>query len=427
MAHEFKTASKTGTLNLPSLPPTWEWIPFKHLCEISAEYGLNVGSNEYQNEGTRFIRTTDIQDFETISNGGVYLDPSLCKEYLLKKGDILISRSGTVGKSYFHRLSEEPCAFASYLVRFRLRKSIESKFVAYYLESKPFKQLVELESTQATISNVSGRKFADMPVPIPESVYQRKIVQFLNFQTNKINTLIDKNQRLLELLDEKSESLITKLVTIGSSPKTQMQDSNIDWLGEIPENWDIIRTRYLCKITTGSGDTQDAEPDGEYPFVVRSQRLERSNTYTFDGEGVLTAGDGNVGEVFHHIEGKFHYHQRVYLFYDFRNILPLYFYYYMKAFFSTVALAESAKSTVDSLRRPMLLDFPVAVPPIIEQESIVESIKNSTANIDNLHSKIENQISLLEKKRQALITAAVTGQIEVSDWEHPAEEACVFS
>lgn len=71
-----------------------------------------------------------------------------------------------------------------------------------------------------------------------------------------------------------------------------MKDSGISWIGEIPEEWTIRRLRYLCKIATGNRDTQDNEPDGEYPFFVRSPIVERSNSYTFDGPAILMAGDG---------------------------------------------------------------------------------------------------------------------------------------
>lgn len=340
-----------------------------------------------------------------------------------KPGDFVISMSSyEYGFEYCDRHGGISPDYT--LLRPQVDKS-HIQFLKYLAKSDPFISMISLYSRgirQGKRIYWSQLKGAKICLPTVEEA--EHIGAFLDYYTSRIDDIIKKNQLLLKLLEEKKESLLTEFVTSGSNPKTQMKDSDIDWLGKIPEYWDIIRTRFLCKITTGSGDTQDAVPDGKYPFVVRSPHLERSNTYIFDGEGVLTAGDGaGVGEVFHHMRGKFHFHQRVYLFYDFQNIIPLYFYYYMKALFSAVALAENAKSTVNSLRRPMLLDFPVAVPPISEQESIVQSIKNETKKIDNLHDNINEQISLLKEKRQALIAAAVTGQIDVSDWNPPDKEA----
>ena len=93
---------------------------------------------------------------------------------------------------------------------------------------------------------------------------------------------------------------------------TEMKDSGIDIIGKIPTHWNLCRLRFLCRITTGNQDTQNAVEDGIYPFYVRSPKIERANSYTFDGESVLMAGDGaGAGKVFHHAFGKYAIHQRV--------------------------------------------------------------------------------------------------------------------
>ncbi len=99
------------------------------------------------------------------------------------------------------------------------------------------------------------------------------------------------------------------------------RDSGVEWLGEIPEHWDISRLKFLCNITTGGKDTENKVDDGKYPFYVRSQTVERINSYSFNGEAILTAGDGvGVGKVFHYVNDKFDFHQRVYMFYSFQTI-----------------------------------------------------------------------------------------------------------
>jgi type I restriction enzyme S subunit len=178
----------------------------------------------------------------------------------------------------------------------------------------------------------------------------------------------------------------------------------------------VIRTRYLATISTGSGDTQDAKPDGEYPFYVRSDTPLRSSKFEFDGPAVLTAGDGaGVGKVFHLVSGKFMAHQRVYVLHDFGGILPAYFKAFFETFFRDVALDGSAKSTVDSVRRPMIADMPITVPPVEEQRTIIETLEDETSKIDALITKAQAFIDLAKERRSALITAAVTGQIDVTE------------
>lgn len=198
-------------------------------------------------------------------------------------------------------------------------------------------------------------------------------------------------------------------MTAKYQPYPKYKPSGVEWLGDIPELWTVYRTRFLCNMTTGERDTQDAEDGGEYPFFVRSDTIERISTWSFNGEGVLTSGDGaGVGKIFHHYKGKMEIHQRVYLFYNFQHLLGRYFYHFLKENLFKVALEGGAKSTVDSLRRPMLLDFPIAVPPLDMQQEIVELIDRETSKIDTLVSKQQELIERLKEKRRALVSRCVT-------------------
>lgn len=192
-------------------------------------------------------------------------------------------------------------------------------------------------------------------------------------------------------------------------PYPAYRHSGVPWVGEVPQQWAVARLRYLARIETGGRDTVDSTLDGSYPFFVRSQTVEAIDTFSYDCEAVLTAGDGaGVGKVFHHFTGKFEAHQRVYVMHAFRRISGRFFYYYFQNLFSKVALDGGAKSTVDSLRRPVLADFPVTVPTASEQQDIVAFLDRQTAQIDDLIGKQERLIALLAEKRQAVITHAVT-------------------
>ncbi|MEI4767996.1 restriction endonuclease subunit S, partial [Acinetobacter nosocomialis] len=185
--------------------------------------------------------------------------------------------------------------------------------------------------------------------------------------------------------------------------------SGIEWLGEIPNSWQVKKLKYLCKVTTGNKDTVNAVEDGKYPFFVRSQTVERINSIGADCEAVLTAGDGvGVGKVYHYYKGKFDFHQRVYMLYDFGDVIGRFVYYYLSSNFYKVALEGNAKSTVDSLRLPQFLNFAFSLPTIKEQDWIVDFLDHETAKIDTLIAKQEKLIELLKEKRQAVISHAVT-------------------
>ena len=187
------------------------------------------------------------------------------------------------------------------------------------------------------------------------------------------------------------------------------KDSGVEWLGEVPEHWEVRRLKFLCDIQTGSKDTEDAVEDGEYPFFVRSQTVERINSQAFDCEAVLTAGDGaGVGRVFHHYSGPFDFHQRVYMLNNFRRATGRFLFHFLRENFYKVALEGGAKSTVDSLRRPMFTNFPIAVPPRDEQDSLIAFVDTQGAHIDALVAEQERLVELLREKRQAVISHAVT-------------------
>lgn len=183
-----------------------------------------------------------------------------------------------------------------------------------------------------------------------------------------------------------------------------------NWIPSVPYGWKLVKLKYLSSISTGVYDTQDKLEDGAFPFFVRSPHVERIDKYSHDCEAVMTAGDGvGVGKVFHYYNGKFAAHQRVYVFNQFKNnVNGKYIYYSLVSNLKLEVLQGNAKSTVDSLRYPMLSNFPILLPSSSTQNIIVDFLERKTSEIDTLISDKEKLIALLEEKRQAIITEVVT-------------------
>ena len=253
-----------------------------------------------------------------------------------------------------------------------------------------------------------------VPFPLPPRDEQVAIATFLDRETTKIDALIEEQRRLIALLKEKRQGVISRAVTKGLDSHAPMKDSGIEWLGEVPTHWEVKRLRFICHIGTGDADTADAVEDGLYPFFVRSPVIERIGDFSHDCEAVLTAGDGaGVGKVYHYFTGKFRAHQRVYIFSRFSGVLGRFFYAYMSEMFAKAVLEGTAKSTVESLRRPMIADFWMTVPSDAEQAEIMGHIEAASARIDALSNEADAAIRLLNERRAALISAAVTGKIDV--------------
>ena len=189
----------------------------------------------------------------------------------------------------------------------------------------------------------------------------------------------------------------------------EFKDSGIEWIGRIPKEWNMQRLKSLCTIQTGNQDTQDAEPDGIYPFYVRSPLIERSNKYSFEGEGILMAGDGvGAGRVFHLATGKYAVHQRVYRLANIKSININYLYYFVSNLFCREMDRGSAQSTVPSVRLPMLQNFNICIPPKDYQQRIADYLDKKCGEIDELIALQEQIIAQLTDYKQSVITEAVT-------------------
>lgn len=294
-------------------------------------------------------------------------------------------------------------------------KLADARYFRWLLKSSAYVQELRTTTNQLRDGQAIGyRDFARVALPAPPRNTQEKIADYLDRETAQIDTLIAKQEQLVSVLEER-RALVIAETTAGRRKGAVLRASAVEWLGQIDAQWPVVRVRHVADVGTGYGDTVDADPNGRYPFYVRSQTPQRSDEFDHFGPAVLTAGDGaGVAKVFHLATGKFKAHQRVYVIDGFRNVLPEYFLAYFSAYFNRVALDGSAKSTVDSVRRPMITDMPIPLPPLDEQRRIVAYLDEQTAKIDALIAKAERFIELAKERRAALITAAVTGQLDVT-------------
>ena len=177
-------------------------------------------------------------------------------------------------------------------------------------------------------------------------------------------------------------------------------------IGLIPEDWEISYVENECKIETGSKNTQDKKDNGKYPFYVRSEKIERINTYSYDCEAVLTAGDGvGTGKVFHYINGKFEVHQRVYIINEFSNKLNgLFFYLYFSNNFLGRIKTMTAKSSVDSVRKDMINKMQIPLPLLYEQEKIASALTSINNLLLSLDKMIEKKRLIKQGAMQELLT-----------------------
>jgi type I restriction enzyme S subunit len=197
------------------IPSHWKISKFKYDTITPVRYGINIESEKYAEEGIRFIRITDLDDWGRLNTeNGKYLNESdVDNEFLLNKYDLLLCRSGhTVGKSYLH-LFDGKYTSGGYLVRFNFGNYFSSKFIFYITKSHFYWNWIYINTIISTIENVNGEKYSNFEYPYPPIPEQQQIVEYLDSQTQKIDTLIEKENKRIELLKEYRQSLISEAVT----------------------------------------------------------------------------------------------------------------------------------------------------------------------------------------------------------------------
>lgn len=184
-------------------------------------------------------------------------------------------------------------------------------------------------------------------------------------------------------------------------------------LGCVPEDWEMVELGSVAFIKTGSKNNQDKKENGQYPFFVRSANVEQIDSYSYDCEAILIPGEGNIGSIFHYINGKFDAHQRVYVIRDFKNVIGKFVFFALKKSFGKHAMENTVKATVDSLRLPTFQNFKFAIPKsTTEQTAIAQLLSDMDAEIEALECRLKKTQALKQGMMQALLTGKIRLPLE---------------
>lgn len=424
---------------LGEIPEHWEVRRLKSLCSRYAQYGANVPASRYWTSGVRFVRTTDIGNHGELTGTGVFLPEDLVSDYVLADGDLLISRSGTIGRSFlYERRTHGPCAYAGYLVRFVPTPALLSRYAFYYTKSRPFVDFVGMMAISSTIDNVNGEKYAHCPLPLPLTSEQAEIIGFLDQETAGIDTLIAKQRELIHQLNEKRTALISHAVTKGLDPDVPMKDTGVEWLGEIPAHWEVRRLKECATVSLSNVDKKSVEGeasvwlcnymdvyhqeriDAQVDFMAATATQSQIRRFSLRKGDVLITKDSEtwtdiavpalVSEDLLNVLCGYH----LALVRPRSSCVGAFLAHAIRAIGPRDQYQVSANGitrfglTANAIRGSVL-----PIPPTSEQQAIADHLDRETAKIDALTTKITESIGLLTEYRTALISAAVTGKIDV--------------
>lgn len=425
---KFKTYEKYAYSDYFKAELPAEWME-KRLSYISAydknsfvdgPFGSDLKSSDYKESGVPLIQLNNIRDGKHILQNYKFITEKKRVElsrHVAVPNDIVIAkmaepvaRSAIVSDNYPEYVIVADCVKLSPDLSL-----INLSFLNWAINSDLVKMNAELVSSGTTRIRISLGELKKLKIPYPILIEQQAIANFLDYETAQIDTLIEKQQTLIQLLKEKRQAVISHAVTKGLNPDAPMKDSGVEWLGEVPEHWEVGRLKNVLRIRNGRDYKEVEVESGGYPVYGSGGIFKRSSDYLFDGESVLFGRKGTVDKPLL-VSGKFWTVDTMFYSEVFSNAKPNYIYHQALLFpFDQL----STNTALPSMTQENLLELGCVIPPFGEQEQICQYLSDKLKVFLNLVSKAEQAIQLMQERRTALISAAVTGKIDVRGWRVP--------
>jgi len=353
--------------------------------------------------------------------------------------DILLSMMGSTGNFSRVPANVEKGIIDSHLLRIRFNELLNLDYFIYLSNySAAVSQQVEAVGKGSIMQGLNSSLVRQLWLPLPPLPEQQAIASFLDRETARINKIIEKQTRLVELLKEKRSALITQAVTRGLDPNAKKKDSGVEWIGEIPEGWGVYKIKFMIEKSLGGGTPNTSIPsywDGDIPWVspkdmkvdiirdseecITEKGVAESTVNMIPADALLCVfRSGILKHTFPIAINEI----PVTLNQDMKALIPesktssAYLYWLFSGFNKTILnLCVKVIATVDSIESKYFYNLVLPLPSVHEQKIIMDYLTKETSLINNLMLKIEKQINLLYEYKQSLITAAVTGKIDVRD------------
>jgi type I restriction enzyme S subunit len=416
----------SGVEWLGQIPSHWDFIKLKYVADLEGEKIEPGSAHKYvgmENVESWSGKYTQKEDATPEGLSTSFID-----------GDVLFGKLRPyLAKSWLADFSGI-CSSEFLVLR---SKKVSSKFLNYYSLTEEFIKQVDSSTYGSKMPRASWDFISLMEVPVPADRDSEKIANFLDHETAKIDTLIEKQQQLIALLKEKRQAVISYAVTKGLNANAPMRDSGVEWLGEVPEHWDVQRINLLFSENSERARTKD---ELEYPVLSISihhgisdkelneeesdrklQRSEDRSLYkvvhsNYLAYNMMRAWQGGFGAS--KLSGLV---SPAYVVCEPKTQLNSYYFELSLRTPNAVTELKRFSRGITDFRLRLYWDefknISVPVPPEKEVADILKSILDINSTYDNLGNVAEQQIKLLQERRTALISAAVTGKIDVRSWK----------
>ena len=447
----YPTYKDSGVEWLGNVPENWPIFPLKRSVD-----GCVNGLWGDEPDGENDIAVIRVADFERyFSTVGLdkltyrSITPKERQSRLIKSGDLLIEKSGGGEKtlvgcvvSFNH---EFEAITSNFVARMRPLAEFNSHFLCYAFSSLYHGRVNYPSVKQVTgIQNLDAESYLQERFSFPGRIEQIQIVRFLDHETARIDALIEEQQRLIELLKEKRQAVISHAVTKGLDPTVPMKDSGVEWLGEVPAHWDVTRLRRICVEINDINHVMPAAVDSGVSFLSAKDLLDDGTlNFTTDikmiseddfkvlSKKILPRRDDIIYSRIGACLGKARLvetDERFLVSYSccvIRLIETIACPRFIQRFLDGEMTLTEAKIRTQGIGVPDLGlgeigRFPIVLPPKREQQQIASYLDDKSKKFDPLIGEAERATNFLRERRSALISAAVTGKIDVRGWQPPA-------
>lgn len=440
----YQDKAETHNIWIKSIPREWKIVPLKYMCSGFVKDGPHE-TPKFIDEGIPFLSVDGIQNNKLVFEGCRYISIEDDVRFSLKckprKGNILLGKAASVGKVAFVE-NDNDFNVWSPLAVINPKDIRLGRFIFYCLQSYELQLQCDVFSNSNTQKNLGMTTIDNLSFPYPSINEAEKISDFLDQETAKIDSLIAKQEKLIELLKEKRQAVISHAVTKGLNPNVLMKDSGVEWLGEVPEHWEIIKFDYVIDTIGDIDHYMPSSVDVGVPYVMTGDLRDFVSDIDFENcknvsysdykklsrkiktakDDIIFARYATIGTLSYvDIDAEFLVsYSCVTIKPNPQRVTGKYLFYYLKSQAFLQAIQQQINSNtqgnvgVDSLRNVRIL-----LPSVFEQEQIIDVLKNDLIMMDNLIAKSRLAIQLMQERRTALISAAVTGKIDVRNWQSP--------
>lgn len=392
--------------------------PLKHLASLPITNGVGEAAEFDEPSWPRYVRTTDISGPRSLkSETFKSLPRDVARRAPLDPGDIVMTAAGaTIGKSMLYSERREAC-YAGYLVRFRSRPGVDARFVAYWMESRHYWDQIAVGKVVSTIENFSAGKYQNLTCPAPEPPEQRAIADFLDTETARIDALVTKKRRMIDLLRERRWRVLEELAT--GRPESRSR-TRLKRLASFFTDGDWIESPYMTSsgirlIQTGNIGRGAFREQGDR-YISEQTFRELGCTEVLPGDVLISRLANTVGQacLAPDLGCRMVTSVDVVICRPGSNVDPKYLVRYLSSDrHLSLAQLEARGTTMQRLARSQVGELPVPLPPLDLQHQAVADADREVAPLTHAVDRLRRQIDLLHEHRQALITAAVTGELEV--------------